>query len=334
VTTTEGKVLLGVDIGGTKVAAGVVSPSGEILHTSRTRMIARRSAGEGFEAVLNAVDGAFRNRLARKVRGIGISVPGWVDSKRGVLLAATNLPCWRDFPLAREIEKRYGLETRLANDANVAALAEAAWGAGKGYRSVFYITLGTGIGTGMVLQHKIYEGRTGAAGEGGHTTINFRGPLCGCGKRGCIEMYASGTAIARRAVELLGQGSARRSRLFKMAGGKIEHVTAEIVSNAASAGDALAARILDEAADNFAVWLGNIMDLLEPDVFVVGGGIGHLMMSFLERMRTRLKTWAINPRQQQVPIVEARFGPESALVGAAALFLPRTRLWHSLKSGP
>lgn len=331
-TTTERKILLGVDIGGTKVAAGLVSPSGEILYTSRTRMIARRSAGEGFEAVLNAVDGVFRHGEAKRVRGIGISVPGWVDSKRGVLLGATNLPCWRDFPLAREVEKRYGLAARLANDANVAALAEAAWGAGMGYRSVFYVTLGTGIGTGIVVQHRIYEGRTGAAGEGGHMTINFRGPLCGCGKRGCIETYASGTAIARRARELLGQRRARPSRLTKMAGGKIEDVTAEIVSNAASANDALAAKILDEAVDNFAVWLGNIIDLLEPDVIVVGGGIGHLMMSFLGRVRTQLKTWAINPRQQQVPIVEARFGPESALVGAAALFLPRARLWHPPKS--
>jgi glucokinase len=295
-------------------------------------MIARRSAGEGFEAVLKAVDGAFRSRVARKVPGIGISVPGWVDSRRGVLLGATNLPCWRDFPLAREVEKRYGLATRLANDANVAALAEAAWGAGKGYRSVFYVTLGTGIGTGIVLQHRLCEGRTGAAGEGGHMTINFRGPLCGCGKRGCIETYASGMAIARRAGEMLGQGRARRSRLFKMAGGRLENVTAEIVSRAAYAGDALAAKILVEAADHFAVWLGNIIDLLEPDIIVVGGGIGHLMLSFLERMRARLKTWAINPRQQQVPIVEARFGPESALVGAAALFLPRARLWHSPRS--
>jgi glucokinase len=318
-------LILGVDIGGTKVAAGLVNAKGEILFTERTRMIARKSADEGFQAVRDAIDLVLRHRRAKEARAIGVSAPGWVDSKRGVLLSATNLPCFRDFPLVREIEKLYGLPARLGNDANVAALAEAGWGSGAGYANVFYVTLGTGIGTGMVVDKRIYHGRTGAAGEGGHMTINFQGPVCGCGKRGCIEMYSSGTAIARRARERLNEPGASASRLRTTADQNIEAITAETVSGAAKAGDKLATEILEEAADHLAIWLGNVIDLLEPDIIVVGGGLARLLMPLLGRIRSGLETWAINPHRQEVPIVEAHYGSQSALVGAAALWLPRAQ---------
>ena len=319
-------LILGVDIGGTKIAAGLVDERGEVLFAERTRMIARKSSDQGFQAIRDAIALILRHPRAKEARAIGVSVPGWIDAKRGVLLSATNLPCFRDFPLVQEIEKLYGLPARLGNDANVAALAEAVWGSGAGYGNVFYLTLGTGIGTGMVVHHRIYQGRTGAAGEGGHMTINYQGPLCGCGKRGCIEMYASGTAIARRARERLSEPGANESRMLTIAHGNIEAVTAETVSKAATAGDPLAAQILEEAADHLGIWLGNIIDLLEPEIIVVGGGLARLLMSSLGRIRSRLETWAINPRQQEVPIVEARYGSQSALVGAAALWLPVAKL--------
>ena len=192
------KLVLGVDIGGTKVAVGLVNARGQILHAARAAMVARGSAEQGFRAVLHAMDVVMpRVRAAQaRVPAIGVCAPGWVDSERGVLLSATNLPCWRNFPLARRIEKHYGLPTRLTNDASAAALAEAKWGAGAKYESIFYLSLGTGIGTAMVRGREIYHGRAGGGCEGGHMSINFNGPLCGCGKRGCVEMYASGTAIS------------------------------------------------------------------------------------------------------------------------------------------
>lgn len=323
-------LLLGIDIGGTKVAAGLVTANGKVLVSARASMVTRKSAAEGLRAVTRAVDTVLRDSRASKVHAIGISVPGWVDTSQGVLLSATNLPCWRNFPIAQELQTRYGKPTHLANDANAAALAEAAWGAGSGYSNVFYISMGTGIGTGMVLQHRVYAGRTGAAGEGGHMTINLRGPACACGKRGCIEMYASGTAIARRARERLSRRGRRQSQMLDLAGGKIADIKTEHVAQAAAAGDAIALEVLGEAADYFAVWLGSIIDLLEPEIIVVGGGIAHLMMSLLGRIRKGLQFWAVNPRWQQVPIVSAFYKSESALVGAAALCLPRTRLWNSM----
>jgi glucokinase len=323
------KVMMGVDIGGTKIAAGLVNSEGKILYSAHFRMVARKSAEEGFRAVRNAIDNVLRATAGHKASAIGVSVPGWVDSPQGVVLGATNLPCWRDFPLVQEIVACYGLPTHLANDANAAALAEAAWGAGAGYRNVFYVTLGTGIGTALVLQHRIYQGRTGVAGEGGHMTINFRGPRCGCGKRGCIETYVSGTAIARQARERLGKRKGRRSHRGTFGDNDIASITAETVAKAAAAGNQLAREILGEAADHFAIWLGGIIDLLEPDVIVVGGGIGSLMTSMLSRIQSRLNVWAVNPRQQQIPIVNASYGPESGLVGAAALCLSRAQVWST-----
>jgi glucokinase len=321
------KAFIGVDIGGTKVAAGVVDSEGRIISRARGRMAARETAQEGLSAVTGVLDGLLRDKRARGASAIGISVPGWVDSGRGVLVGAANLPCWKDFLLAREIAKHSGMRTRIGNDANVAALAEAAWGAGVGCRNVFYVTIGTGIGTGFVQGGRIYDGRTGCATEGGHTTIDFRGPRCGCGKRGCIEALASGTAIGKNARERLMEGGSSSSKMLELADGKIEAVTAEIVSKAASRGDKLANEVLRETAERLAIWLGNIIELLEPDVIVVGGGAGHLMMSRIAEIRESLETWSVNPHWKEIPIVEAKYGPESAVAGAAALWLP-TKAFH------
>ena len=313
-------LVLGVDIGGTKVAVGLVNSQGQIRRAARAPMIARGSAEQGFRAVLHAIDSVMPRARAAGVRAIGVCAPGWVESEKGVLLSATNLPCWRNFPLAQKIEKHYGLPTRLTNDASAAALAEAKWGAGAGHGSIFYVSLGTGIGTAIVREGETYHGRAGGGCEGGHMTVNFSGPLCGCGKRGCIEMYASGTAISRTARSLLGSIRDKRSRMLKMAGGKISDVTAETVNKAARAGDKLAIQVLQEASDHLAIWLGNIIDLLEPEVIIVGGGIGRVMTSFRARMRRTLETWAINPGAHRVPILNARYGAQSALAGAAALW--------------
>ena len=318
------KLVLGVDIGGTKVAVGLVNSRGQILHAGRAPMVTRGSADQGFRAVLNAMDAVMPHARAAQVRAIGVCAPGWVESERGVLLSATNLPCWRNFPLARKIEKHYGWPTRLTNDASAAALAESKWGAGAKYESIFYVSLGTGIGTAMVREGEIYHGRPGGGCEGGHMSINFNGPLCGCGKRGCVEMYASGTAISTHARRQLRQMRHSNSQILKMAGGNISNVTAETVNEAARSGDPLATQILEEAADHLAIWLGNIIDLLEPEVIIVGGGVGRVMTSYRARMRRTLETWAINPGARRVPILNARFGSQSALAGAAAQWLAPT----------
>jgi len=230
-----------------------------------------------------------------------------------------NLPCWRNFPLAEEIKKSRGLPTLLDNDGNAAALAEALWGAGKGYASVFYVTIGTGIGTGLVLDGQIYHGRTGAAAEGGHLTIDYRGAQCSCGKKGCIEALAAGPAVARRARAKLEAAGGKGSKLLALAGGDASVATPEMVGAAWRDGDALAAAVLEETVDLLTVWLGNMIDLLEPEVIVVGGGMSELVSGWFGHVRKRLPKWCVNTRCGEIPIVRAHYGEDSGIAGGAAL---------------
>lgn len=316
-------LFLGVDIGGTKVAAGIVTSRGEILSKARVPMVSDREAAAGLAAVEKAIDAAFATQPKRRasVSAIGISSPGPLDPRRGIVINPPNLKCWQNFPLAEKIADSRRLPTRLDNDANAAALAEALWGSGVGYDSVFYATLGTGIGTGVILGGRIYHGRTGAAAEGGHVSIDYHGPRCACGKLGCIEALAAGPAVARRARERLEAGGPGREKLLSLAGGKPENVTAEMVGTAWHAGDKLSAEILQETADLLAIWLGNIVDLFEPDVIIFGGGMGELMSEWFGRIREQLPAWTINSRCREIPLVRARYGEDSGIAGAAALCL-------------
>src|SRR6202790_878723 len=212
---------VGVDVGGTKVAAGLVNSTGEITHQMRTPMVATEAVAV-LAAVASAIDSVQAAAAAslestNLISAIGICAPGPLNPLTGVVVNPPNLPGWRNFPLGAEVSNAYRLPVRVDNDANAAALAESVWGAGRGYRNVFYATIGTGIGTGIVFDGRIYHGRTGAAGEGGHMSIDYRGPLCGCGKAGCIEAFASGPAIAKRAQAKLSANGTRESVLLRLA---------------------------------------------------------------------------------------------------------------------
>lgn len=314
------ELTIGVDIGGTKVAAGLVNHQGEISFKTRVPMVATGDAATGFGAVKAAVDAVFTQAPEARgsVKGIGICSPGPLDPKTGIVLNPPNVPCWRNYPLAAETERAFGIPARVDNDANAAGLAEALWGAGVGYTNVFYATLGTGIGTGIVFNGKIYHGRTGSAAEGGHNTIDYRGPRCGCGKHGCIEVLCSGPAIALRARARIGESHVP-SRMLELANGFAEQVKAEHVGLAFAEGDLLAAEVLEETADLLGIWLGNIVDLIEPDVMVVGGGVAELMRPFFDRIQKMTDQWSINPRSGEIPLVMARYGANAGVAGAASL---------------
>jgi len=312
---------IGVDVGGTKVAAGFVDAQGEIHQHTRVPMNSRGTAEEGLAAVTGAIDELLK--LAPKTdsapRRIGICAPGPLDPHTGVVLNPPNVTCWRNYPLAAEIARRYGGTVKLENDAKSAGLAEALWGAGRGYRNVFYTCIGTGIGAGILFDGRIYHGRTGAADEAGHMVIDYRGPVCGCGKRGCIEALASGTSIAKKARARIAESTGRKSAMLDLAGGQMEGVTAEIVGHAYAAGDSLAKEILLETVELVTIWLGNIVDLLEPDVIIFGGGVAAMLTPFFGEIRKGLPAWCMNQRCVEIPIVPARYGAESGIAGGAAL---------------
>src|ERR1700720_786343 len=313
--------LIGVDVGGTKVAAGLVNADGEISSQMRTPM-AGNNAAAGLAAVISAIDAVRATADSHpekdgSITAIGICAPGPLDPRTGIVINPPNLPGWRNFPLADLVSKAYRLPVRVDNDGNAAALAEAMWGAGRGYRHIFCATIGTGIGTGIVFDGQIYHGRTGAAGEGGHMTIDYRGPRCGCGKLGCIEALASGPAIARRALEKIAAG--RRSSIGEQSGGSWDRLTSEMVGQAYAAGDMLAKEVLQETATFLAVWLGNIVDLLEPDVMIIGGGAASMLKPFLKEIRDQLPKWCVNSHGQEIPLVTAHYGADAGIAGGAAL---------------
>ena len=316
-------IVIGVDVGGTKIAAGLVDRAGKILHQNRIPMVSQDGAASGMAAVISAIDSVSaktsRDAALGLISGIGICSPGPLDPDAGIVINPPNLPCWRNFPLAAEVSQIYRVPVKLDNDANAAALAETLWGAGRGYRNVFFVCIGTGIGTGIVLDGRIYHGRTGAAAEGGHLSIDYRGPRCGCGKRGCIEVLASGPAIARRARAKLAAEPARGSSILDLADGHIDAVTSEMVGQAYAAGDALAASVLQETIELLSLWIGNIVDLLEPEVMIVGGGVATMLRPFFDEIRNRLPGCSVNSRCQEIPLLPACYGADAGIAGGAAL---------------
>jgi glucokinase len=313
--------MIGVDVGGTKVAAGFLNARGEMAEHLRVPMNPRGTPQEGFAAVASALDELLRHRKVGQGTPvpIGVCAPGPLDPQTGVVLNPPNVPCWRNFPLADEILQRYGVKPRVDNDANAAALAETFWGAGKGYGNVFYACIGTGIGTGIILGGKIFHGRTGSAAEGGHVTIDWQGPRCNCGKKGCIEALASGTAIARRAREAVAKDANRGDGLRKLAGGDVNAIRSEMVGRAAMGGDSLAQEILSETMEFLAIWLGNIVDLLEPEVMILGGGVAEMLRPHFGELQTRMKNWCVNARYAEIPLAPAHYGENSGIAGGAAL---------------
>jgi glucokinase len=339
-------LFVGVDVGGTKVAAGLVNSEGEIVRSVRRPMAADSDAAAGLASVTGAIDQLFAaNPHGREaIRGIGICAPGPLDPATGVIVNPPNLKCWRNFPLGEEISQRYGMPVKVDNDGNAAGLAEFLWGAGRGSKTVFYTCIGTGIGTGIVFNGRIYHGRTGAAAEGGHVSIDYKGPVCGCGKRGCIEILAAGPAIARRARAKLSEEPRRASLLRDLASGipphsqtaqgdsahgdpvlgnpalsDVEVITSEMVGKANAAGDLVAREVLLETVELLAVWLGNTVDFLEPDVIIIGGGVATMLLPFFEVLPERVAAHCVNSRSREIPLLPAHYGADSGIAGGAAL---------------
>jgi glucokinase len=314
--------VLGVDIGGTKVAVGIVDSSGEIITQVRKPMVANGTAEAALQAVIGAIDSLFfSGETQGGILKIGICAPGPLDPRTGVVINPPNLPCWRNFPLAEKISQKYKVAVKVDNDANAAALAETRWGVAQGCRYVFYATIGTGIGAGIVFDGRIYHGKNGSAGEGGHVSIDFRGPRCYCGKLGCIEVLAAGPAIAARARAKFSTDPTQRSAILDLAKGDVAAITSELVGQAYAAGDALAHEVLHETVELLTVWLGNIVDMLDPDVLVIGGGVAAMLKPFFAEIKKGLPLQTVNPHTAEIPLLPAHYGADAGIAGGAALCL-------------
>jgi glucokinase len=304
--------VLGLDIGGTKLAAGVVDPVGEVRSFAVAPTEAWRGPDDGLERLFELGRRALADaRLdATDVAAVGIGCGGPLDSARGVLVAPLHLPRWRNVPVADLAEEAFDRPAALENDATAGAAGEHRYGAGAGTRNMVYLTVSTGVGGGVVIDGGLFRGRTGNGGELGHVTVDWRGRLChGCGRRGCLEAYASGTSIAERARE---------------AG--LDVLGAEDVVEAAGAGDPVAQAVWAETVEALACGVTSIANLFEPELVVVGGGVSRAGETLLGPVRERVRAGALEPVGRSVDVVASALGDRVGVVGAAAIAYERIEL--------
>jgi glucokinase len=324
-------VVLGLDVGGTKLAAGVVGPDGEVFSFLVTPTLVQ----EGVDAVLGrlfdlghkAIDEA--GPAGAHVAAVGIGCGGPLDSDTGVLLAPPHLPGWIDVPVTRLTEARYGLPTVLDNDATAAAVGEHRYGAGRGTRNMIYLTVSTGVGGGAVLDGRTYRGAAGNGGEFGHVTVDGHGRPCrGCGRTGCLEAYASGTSIAERALEAVAEAEAA-GRPTSLA--RCSPITAEDVSREAAAGDEVATRVWVATTQALACGVTSLVNLFEPELVVLGGGVVRAGEQLLAPVRRIVREQAMGPAARVARVVAAATGDRVGVVGAAAV--ARERLLPTAPEG-
>jgi glucokinase len=306
---------IGVDVGGTKIAAGVVDDDGRIL-ASTHRPSPAGDAVRTLDAILDAVR---ELRETHDVVALGVAAAGFVDADRAVVMFAPNL-AWRDEPLRAEIERQAGLPVVVENDANAVAWAEARFGAGRGESHLIALTLGTGIGGGIVLDGALQRGRFGAAAEIGHVVMVPGGRPCPCGLQGCLEQYASGNAILHRAREVATTAPVLATDLLARAGGRTDLIEGWMVTEAARAGDVAALQVFDEVG----VWLGRgiaqLAAVLDPGAVVLGGGVSAAGDLLLDRVQDAYgKNLTGRGHRPLLRIAMAEFGPEAGMVGAADL---------------
>ena len=295
-------VAIGIDLGGTELRAAVVSSMGEVLAHARTETASLDGPAAVIEQMADLVG---QIAAGHDIGGVGIGSPGPLDVDAGMVVHASTLRGWDDVPLAALASARLGLPVRLDNDANVAALAEWRFGAGRGLRHMVYVTVSTGIGGGVILDGKLMHGRGSLAGEIGHMVITEAPVLCTCGAFGCWEALAAGPALGQRATEAGGWGV----------------VTARDVARFAEAGDATARRLLAEEARYLGLGFANLLHLFAPEMIVVGGGVSECLPAMRADIEAVIRRQAM-PAYRDVPIVAAALGSRAGVIGAALLVLP------------
>jgi glucokinase len=320
--TQKGKSVIAVDIGGTKIMTAAFASGGHLL----ARDVSPTLAGEGVSSVIERICSDIEKLMNQNITeisgpaAIGIACAGGIDTDRGVVVTPSpHMPGWVEIPLAAIIQKKFAIDTFLINDASAAALGEHHYGAGKGVNNLVLLTLGTGIGGGIIADGKLYLGAVGGAGELGHMTIDVNGPKCGCGNTGCLETLASGSAIEKSIIERMKWGE--KSSLADMAGGESNKITAEEIGKAARNGDKLALDVIGRAAYYLGIGMVNIVNIFNPELVIIGGGMVDLGEMIIGQGRKMVaeRTFSISARA--VHIVTAKLGNEAGIYGAAAFAL-------------
>ena len=313
--------VVGIDIGGTKLATVVADKDGKILQKVRKPTESEKGPRHAVQLLLAMVDEVIHLAELRRedISGIGVSCGGPLDTKTGIIYSPPNLPGWDALPLKELIESEFHIPTVVENDANASALAEARFGGGRGYNYVLYMTMSTGIGGGIVANGEIYHGANDSAGEVGHQILLPDGPLCGCGQHGCLEALCSGPSIARRAQEAIPDQP--QTKIITLANGKIDSVRSEHVLQAARDGDALGMAIVEETAYYMGWGIANLVNILNPEIVLLGTiavAAGDLLLDPIRRTVTEM---AMQRPLETVKIMPAELGDSIGDLAAISLVI-------------
>lgn len=318
--------VLGIDIGGTNLVVGAVAEDGSRVIGEHSRPTAPSRGPEAIIDELVSMADQTREALRREadgaeLSGVGVGAPGPLDTEQGIVFLTPNLG-WVNMPLRERVSHGLGLPTQIDNDANCAVLGESWVGAARGGRYVLGITIGTGIGGGIVIDGLLHHGASDCAGEIGHMTIDMDGRRCGCGNYGCLEAYASGPAIAMRAIEQVRSGA--ESKLAELAGGDLDRVTAQTVYAAAALGDELAGEVVRSTAQYLGTGLANLLNAFNPDLVVIMGGVTQAGDRLFDALRRVVAQRAFRPAVEACRIVPGNLAGLAGVYGAAKVYLNRS----------
>ncbi|MDP3703396.1 MAG: ROK family protein [Candidatus Omnitrophota bacterium] len=309
---------VGVDFGGTNIKCGLVDPRGRV----RRSLVLPTKRFSGPAAFVDGVSAAVHDLTAslhfpvRRLAGVGIGVPGLVDAAQGKVHLLTNVPGWHDVPLASRLRSRLRVPVLVDNDVNLITLGEWRFGAGRGANALIGITLGTGVGGGIMLNGSLYRGASGVAGELGHMGMALDGPRCACGARGCLEAHVGTAAILRMARQAARTSRGPLYRVMRQARGRL---TPELVARAARMGDTSARQVWAKVGRRLGHGLASVVNLLNPDRVVIGGGVANAWTWFAPSLQQALRAHAMTVPGRHVKVVRAKLGDQAGIVGAAVL---------------
>ncbi len=311
------KYRIGVDVGGTNVKLALVDMNGKIVYSNTTPTRADLGYEHSIANIQTAIEELMKETSSNKenIEAIGFGFPGQIDYQNGIVRLLPNMPGWVEIPVAKIMEEKFQIQTKLDNDVRVATLGELKYGAGKGCNNLVCITVGTGIGSGLVLNGKLVRGAKNAAGEIGHIKMTMGdGPICGCGDYGCFEAYASGPSIVAEAKEYIKGG--KSSKFKELA---TEELSPYIVAQAALQGDAVAKRIYSKMGEIIGLGLTSVINLLNPERVIIGGGVADAGDILFNPIRETVAKRAMPIQAQSVEIVPAQLGNTAGVIGASLL---------------
>jgi len=320
------RYVVGIDIGGTNIVAGTVAEDGsEVLGLVSEPTLAEQGAEGVLTRLMKLARASMAAASGKEIAGLGIGSPGPLDTTTGIVLLTPNLG-WVNFPLRDRVAGALGLPATLDNDANCAIFGEWWRGAARGANHVVGLTIGTGIGGGIVLAGQVYRGKSDIAGEIGHMTIDLNGRRCKCGNYGCLEAYASGPAIAARAIEGIEAGA--DTALPRYVNGDLARITAQIVYEAAHDGDGYALEVVHDTAKFLGAGVANVVNIFNPEVVVICGGVTLAGDKLFLPLRNEVKRRAFKPAVEACRIVPGELTGTAGVYGAAAVFMQRT--WQAV----